>query len=144
MENVVVLLAIALPFILIFFIRCSKTQKRRIELAKHQAHIIEEEIRSKCCSKCHACKEFGGNDELVIYVRKKNRYIFYTYSCIAVHNSAKELLQCEYNTNMELILNENAFDLWKKWWDCSDVEIYKAIDYKELIDNSNKIYQTIQ
>ena len=79
---------------------------------------------------------------IVIYTRKKNRYIFYTYSCIAVHNGVKELLQCEYNTDMELILNENVFDLWKKWLDYSDGDIYKAIDYNELFKDSNRIYST--
>lgn len=144
MEKFIVLLIIAIPLILVSTIQWIKTQKKRIGLAKHQALIIEDEIRSNYCSKCPYCKEAGGNDEFIIFVRKKHRYVFYTYSCVA-HNLGH--IQCYYNTAINSILHDNIFDLWKNsgagaGWDCSNDRIHYAIDYDELLDNSNKIYST--
>ncbi len=140
-----VLLIIAIPFILIIYtIQWEKTQKKRIGLAQHQALIIKDEIRSRYCNKCPYCKEAEGNDELIIFVRKKHRYIFYTYSCVA-HDSGH--IQCYYATAINSILHDNVFDLWKNsgaWagWDRSNDRIHYAIDYDELLDNSSKIHST--
>ena len=144
MDNLILLIVIALLAILIFTIRWIKKQKKRIELAKHQALIIEDQIHSTYCNKCPYCKEAKVNDELVIYTRKKFRYIFYTYSCVA-HDLGH--LQCYYNSSIHSILNNNVFDLWKNsgaWagWDHSNDRIYYAMDYDELLENSKKIYQT--
>lgn len=144
MENSI-LLIIFLVVILLFTIQWRKTQKKRIELAKYQAHIIEYKIRSRYCSKCPYCKEAKVNDELVIYTRKKFRYIFYTYSCVA-HDLG--YLQCYYHSSIHSILNNNVFDLWKNsgaWagWEHSNDRIYYAIDHDKLLENSKIIHQTL-
>ena len=54
MSDAILLLPIIIVVVIVYAIRLKQKLNRKIALAKHQAHIIEEEIRSKCCSKCRA------------------------------------------------------------------------------------------
>lgn len=144
-------LIIVIALVISYYISWVKTTKMRIELAKYQALVLGDRIQSMCCCKCKLCKEFGKNDKLVINVHKKNRYIFYTKSCIKddaeVHKTKGYIPNCDYNTLIEGILYKNVFDLRKNsgaWagWDHTNERIYYAIDLEELRDNSTEIYST--